>query len=87
MSSSGPPLSCAGTLSRVYEFLDQELPSDIDTRVREHLALCDACNGVVGHERAYLRRLRRTGKDAAPADLRDRLRSLLADRESSRNTR
>lgn len=87
VNPSGPPPSCADVLARVYEFLDQELPSDIDTRVREHLAVCEQCNGAVEHERAFLRCVRRTGGDAAPAELRARIQSLLSGRESSRERR
>ena len=75
---------CAEVRKLVYEFLDQELPADELDRISKHLARCSPCAGVYTFERAYLLVLkRRTTIEAAPADLRERIRAALASRERS----
>ncbi len=75
-------MPCAAAKMVVYEFLDEELPPGERTAVAHHLSLCPPCAGFFTFERAYLLVLkRRTTLDAAPAELRERIRAALAGRE------
>lgn len=76
---------CAAVRKVVYEFLDDELPSGDVARVAHHLGACPPCHGFFTFERAYLLVLKRKGAiDAAPPELRERIRAALASRERSR---
>ncbi|HEX2779025.1 MAG TPA: zf-HC2 domain-containing protein [Gemmatimonadaceae bacterium] len=56
-------------MARLLEHLDGELPPSLDTWVREHLAVCEACLARTKHQRAFLRavRSRRTNTPATEA--------------------
>ena len=73
--------SCAAARQVVYEFLDDELLPVDAARVNRHLLVCPPCAGFFNFERAYLLVLkRRTTIDAAPSELREKLRAALASR-------
>ena len=73
--------SCATVRKVVYEFLDDELPAADADNVNQHLLACPPCAGFFNFERAYLLVLkRRTTLEAAPSELRERLRAALASR-------
>ena len=75
-------LPCATVRKVVYEFLDEELPPAEALAVDRHLALCPPCAGLYIFERAYLLVLKRGAPiDAAPAELRERIRAALARRK------
>ena len=75
-------MPCAAVRKVVYEFLDEELPPVDRAGVARHLSLCPPCAGFFSFERAYLLVLkRRTSIEAAPAELRERIRAALASRE------
>ena len=58
----------------MYEFLDGELTSDVDKKIREHLAVCQRCFPEFEYERVFLRFLeRRTQIEKAPPSLRRRI--------------
>ena len=81
-------LSCADVLTRLFEHVDGELPTEIETRVREHLAVCPECLANVRHDQAYLRALRRRDLlPKAPPELRARVESALAARRAERGKR
>ena len=86
VETAGRHPSCEAVLALVFEFLDQELPSDVDTRVREHLAVCAGCRGAFEHDRAFLRRLQRTGEGKASGELRQLIVERLSRRESTGKT-
>lgn len=73
-------MSCPLTRERLYAFVDSSLSSDLDTEVREHLAICEDCRRVVEHQRTFLGRLRRLQVPPAPESLRERVRDLLETR-------
>jgi len=75
---------CASVRKVVYEFLDEELATADVARVAQHLGACPPCAGFFNFERAYLGVLRRTSSiDAAPVELRERIRAALISRERS----
>jgi mycothiol system anti-sigma-R factor len=64
---------CAQALARVYEYLDGELSaSDLD-RIREHLDDCGPCLRQYDLDIALKALVRRSCRESAPADLRDRI--------------
>lgn len=73
-------MSCKPTRERLYEFLDSQLSADLDTEVREHLAVCETCRSRVEHQRAFLDRLRRVELPTASEELRERVRSAFQTR-------
>jgi len=76
---------CVAVRRVVYEFLDEELPPTDVARVTQHLGACPPCHGFFAFERAYLQVLtRKTSVEAAPPELRERIRVALASRERSR---
>jgi mycothiol system anti-sigma-R factor len=64
---------CAQVLDRVYEYLDGELgPVDLD-RIREHLDECGPCLRQYDLDVALKALVRRSCRESAPADLRERI--------------
>ena len=47
--------TCDDVLARLPEHLDGELPPELDTSIREHLAVCSGCLARATHQRAFLR--------------------------------
>ena len=77
--------SCAGIREQVFEFLDAELVSPARERIEAHLSACPRCAGFFAHQRAFLEVIERRGTiDQAPAELRDRIRAVLARRAEMR---
>lgn len=84
-----PAWRCDQVRSRLAEFLDGELPADLDTVVREHLAICPPCVREVTRERRFRAALARAAHpEPAPESLRERLRRTLdaADRDWERTS-
>jgi len=64
---------CAQVLGRVYEYLDGELGAiDLD-RIREHLDDCGPCLRQYDLDVALKALVRRSCRESAPADLRERI--------------
>ena len=79
--------SCAAVIQKLYEFLDDELASEVSEVIREHLARCPPCAQRFEYERVFLRVIeQRTRLEQAPPELRRSiLRSLLnAEEEHSK---
>lgn len=80
--SEGPAAPCVEVRRLVFEFLDEELPSNQSQLIVEHLVLCPPCAGFFAFERTFLAVLRRRVPiDQAPVELRERIRAALADRK------
>lgn len=80
-------LTCAAVLERIYEFLDGELTSAVEQRIREHLACCRRCYPQFEHERVFLRFLeKRSLIQQAPPALRRRILQALVNEEAARST-
>jgi anti-sigma factor (TIGR02949 family) len=84
--SNQPGWTCEDVMARLLEHLDGELPPELDTWIREHLAVCNGCLARTGHQRAFLRALRvRRGGSPATEALRARIeRSLRGGERSER---
>lgn len=68
-------------MARLLEHLDGELPPNLDTWVREHLAVCAQCLARTQHQRAFLRAVRsRHASTPATDALRARIERTLRSR-------
>jgi anti-sigma factor RsiW len=71
-------MNCDTTTSRVFPYVDDELPPALRSEMDAHLAGCPSCRRLVEQEvafrEAYVTRLR---PDPAPADVRERVHRLL----------
>jgi mycothiol system anti-sigma-R factor len=64
---------CAQALARVYEYLDGEMsPADLH-QIREHLDDCAPCLKQYDLDVALKALIRRSCRESAPADLRERI--------------
>jgi mycothiol system anti-sigma-R factor len=73
VSCDADDAECAQALARVYEYLDGEMsPSDLD-RIREHLDDCGPCLRQYDLDIALKALVRRSCRESAPADLRERI--------------
>ena len=73
MSCDADDADCAQALARVYEYLDGELsPADLD-RIREHIDDCGPCLKQYDLDIALKALVRRSCRESAPADLRERI--------------
>lgn len=55
-------ISCQEAVERVYEYLDGELDSDWEDRVREHIEICRRCYPYFNFERIFLDHIRSKGR-------------------------
>jgi mycothiol system anti-sigma-R factor len=73
MSCDAEDDDCAQALAKVYEYLDGELSvTDLD-RIREHIADCGPCLQQYDLDIALKALVRRSCRESAPADLRERI--------------
>ena len=80
----GAAIPCVEVRRLVFEFLDDELAPPQATLIVGHLSVCGPCEGYFSFERTFLAVLRRRVPiEQAPAELRDRIRTALADRKRS----
>ncbi|MFP5336227.1 MAG: mycothiol system anti-sigma-R factor [Actinomycetes bacterium] len=70
--SCGEPheTDCRDVLERVYEYLDAELTHHDIAKIKHHLEECGPCLRQFDLEEALKALVRRSCRDAAPADLR-----------------
>ena len=82
----GDEMPCDAVIERIYEFLDGELTSDVDAKIRDHLGKCRKCYPHFRHEEVFLRFLeRRVQIEKAPPSLRRRIFKKLLDDEIARD--
>jgi len=67
------PADCAEVLNQVYAYLDGELSTTDLDRIREHLADCSPCLQQYDLDIALKALVRRSCRESAPADLRERI--------------
>lgn len=70
-------VDCAEALSRLFEFLDQEIDESDGDRIRQHLADCEPCLSAYDVEDHLKKLVRRSCAEAAPAELHVRIRQQL----------
>jgi mycothiol system anti-sigma-R factor len=73
VSCDSDDADCAQALARVYEYLDGELSAHDLDRIREHLDDCRPCLRQYDLDVALKALVRRSCRESAPADLRDRI--------------
>jgi mycothiol system anti-sigma-R factor len=82
----GDDMPCDDVIERMYEFLDGELTSDVDAKIRDHLSWCTKCYPHFRHEEVFLRFLERRAQiEKAPPSLRRRIMKQLLDDEIDRD--
>lgn len=73
-------ISCEEALRLVHEFIDGELEAVSAEEVQRHFDVCQRCYPHLHLESTFREALRRAaGAPAAPAGLRDRLTSMIAE--------
>lgn len=70
-------VDCTEALSRLFEFLDQEIDESDGDRIRQHLADCEPCLSAYDVEDHLKKLVRRSCSEAAPAELHVRIRQQL----------
>ena len=71
-------IDCLEALDSLYAYLDGELDDERSlARFEKHLSHCRSCYSRSELEGALTDRIRQSGKDRAPASLRNRLRDLM----------
>lgn len=70
-------VDCTEALSRLFEFLDSEIPEADCDRIRQHLADCEPCLTEYDIEDHLKRLVRRSCSDSAPVELHVRIRQQL----------
>jgi len=73
MSCDGEDDDCVQALARVYEYLDGEMSADDLMQIREHLDDCGPCLRQYDLDKALKALVRRSCRESAPADLRERI--------------
>ena len=80
-------IPCEHALSRLWEYLDGELPSSEDEAVRAHLAVCSRCYPEYDFQRAYFEFTRRIrDSEHAPPELRRRVFQVILAEERNGGT-
>jgi len=73
-------ISCQEALEKVYEYLDGELGSPDQEKVREHVKICRQCYPLFDFERAFLDFVREKGfADEASDELLERVQAIVRD--------
>ena len=68
---------CSAALERLWSYLDKELTADDEDELREHLAGCPPCLAEYSIDVVLKDLVRRSCQEAAPEDLRVRIRQTL----------
>ena len=70
-------ISCEEVISKLYDYLDQELGGSTQVDIDEHIKDCRECFSRAEFERALKKKIRSAGEMETPAATRDRLESLI----------
>ena len=68
-----PGRECEEALDRLFEYIDDERPGDELQRIGNHLKTCPPCEAEHKIKEKIKNLTSRTGGDAAPDDLRERI--------------
>jgi anti-sigma factor (TIGR02949 family) len=72
---------CANALSKLYEFLDQELVAADADDIRQHLAACEPCLDTYDAEQALKQLVKRgCAGEAAPEHLKAKVMQVIASK-------
>lgn len=73
-------ISCQEALEKVYEYLDGELGSPDQEKVREHVKICRNCYPLFDFERAFLDFVREKGfAEEASGELLERVHAIVRE--------
>jgi mycothiol system anti-sigma-R factor len=73
-------ISCQEALEKVYEYLDGELGSPEQEKVREHVKVCRKCYPLFDFERAFLDFVREKGfAEEASGELLERVQAIVRE--------
>ena len=70
-------ITCEEVLSKLYAYLDHEVDGPTEAEIDAHLHECRECFGRADFEKRLRRRVSDTASVETPADVRDRLESLI----------
>jgi mycothiol system anti-sigma-R factor len=83
MIGSTGMIRCEDVLSRLWEFLDGELPPEDEAAVKKHLDICNRCYPRYNFQRAYFEYTRRIReREHAPPALRRELFQKILEQEA-----
>ena len=75
--SASDDIGCEEALTRLFEFIDGELPDHEKDTMERHLRRCRSCFSRLEFERRLKQRLSALVDDDVPARSRDRIRDLI----------
>lgn len=76
----GEMISCQEALEKVYEYLDGELESPDQEKVRDHVKICRQCYPLFDFERAFLDFVREKGfAEEASGELLERVQAIVRE--------
>lgn len=76
-------ISCDEALSKLWEYLDGELPPENEAAVKKHLDICDRCFPHYDFQSAYFEYTRQVKeREHAPPSLRKKLFRRILEQES-----
>jgi anti-sigma factor (TIGR02949 family) len=70
-------IDCLQAIEMLYAYLDGELDDEELEQYEHHMGHCRSCFSRSQLETALNKRIRQSGKDEAPAEVQNRLRSLI----------
>lgn len=70
-------LDCIHVVTMIYEYLDGELDESLHGEVEEHLSHCRECFTRAEFEATLNRRIKESGSEKAPEEMRKRLDKLI----------
>lgn len=70
-------ISCVEVLSKLYDYLDQEVDTLTEEEIDEHVHACRECFSRMEFERRLRQKVAQSGSVAAPEDVQKRLTSLI----------
>ena len=71
----GPPGGCTETRAGASDYMDGDISPTLAARIRQHLGLCEGCEGWMGSLRATVGLVRGLPKEQAPHSLKQSIRS------------
>lgn len=84
MMESMGMIGCHEALSKLWEFLDGELPPEDEAAVKKHLDICDRCFPHYDFQSAYFEYTRQVReREHAPPSLRKKLFRRILEQESN----
>ena len=71
------PINCEEALSRLFEFIDQELGEHKHDEMEDHLSTCRSCYSRLEFEKRLQKHMQKATKQEAPATLQSNIKSII----------